>query len=86
VLDLGPQQCGIVSFCLAGRTPKQVKERLAKEQINVSVSPREYTLLDMQNRNLQSVVRASVHYYNTEQEIEHFLQVLRTIAVEAPAT
>lgn len=84
VLDLGAQQCAIVSFCLAGLTPTQTKLQLAKEQINVSVSPQEYTLLDMQHRKLPSVVRASVHYYNTEQEIEQFLKVLRRIAVQAP--
>lgn len=80
VLDLGVQRCGIVSFVLAGCPASEVKRRLAAEQINVSVSPREYTLLDMQVRRLESVVRASVHYYNTEAEIERFLSALRTIA------
>lgn len=86
VLDLGLHQCGIVSFCLAGLNPKTVKERLSRQQINVSVSPREYTLLDMQQRQLEHVVRASVHYYNTEEEIERFLHVLRVIAVEVGST
>lgn len=86
VLDLGQQQCGIVSFCLAGISASDVKKRLARQQINVSVSPREYTLLDMQQRQLEQVVRASVHYYNTEQEIERFLHVLRAIAVEVEPT
>jgi selenocysteine lyase/cysteine desulfurase len=80
VLDLGVRRCGIVSFVLAGREASEIKRRLAAEQINVSVSPREYTLLDMQARQLTSVVRASVHYYNTEAEIERFLAVMRTIA------
>jgi cysteine desulfurase / selenocysteine lyase len=80
VLDLGAKRCGIVSFVMAGCSPAHVKQRLAAEGINVSVSPREYTLLDMQTRQLESVVRASVHYYNTEAEIERFLAVMRTIA------
>jgi len=82
VLDLGVRRCGIVSFCLAGISASEVKRRLARQQINVSVSPREYTLLDMHSRQLEQVVRASVHYYNTEQEVDRFLQVLRAIAVE----
>ncbi|WP_254508601.1 aminotransferase class V-fold PLP-dependent enzyme [Anatilimnocola floriformis] len=86
VLDLGRQRCGIVSFCLAGVSGNDVKKRLARQQINVSVSPQRFTLLDMQQRQLEHVVRASVHYYNTEQEIERFLQVLRTIAVEVEPT
>lgn len=78
-LDLGRRQCGIVSFNVAGVSAADVKQRLAKERINVSVSPREYTLLDMQARNIPALVRASVHYYNTSKEIERFLQVLRSI-------
>lgn len=79
-LDLGRRQCGIVSFNVAGLSAAEIKQRLAKERINVSVSPREYTLLDMQARQLPSVVRASVHYYNTSEEIERFLKLLRSIA------
>lgn len=79
LLDRGMQQCGIVSFNVAGASAADIKGLLAKERINVSVSPREYTLLDMQTRNLPSLVRASVHYYNTSEEIERFLQVLRSL-------
>jgi cysteine desulfurase/selenocysteine lyase len=79
-LDLGRRQCGIVSFNVAGVSAADVKQRLAKERINVSVSPHEYTLLDMQARAIPSLVRASVHYYNTSEEIDRFLQVLRSFA------
>jgi cysteine desulfurase/selenocysteine lyase len=71
--DLGRQQCAIVSFTLAAHSPKEIQQQLAARAINVSVSPREYTLLDMQQRGLESLVRASVHYYNTESEIERFV-------------
>lgn len=79
VRDLGTNPCGIVSFTVDGLAGSIVKQHLAADRINVSVSPREYTLLDMQRRQLDSVVRASVHYYNTEQEVERFLQALRRI-------
>jgi selenocysteine lyase/cysteine desulfurase len=72
VRDLGPAPCGIVSFTVAGVDAGAVKERLTSQNINVSVSPRAYTLLDMAARGLDSIVRASVHYYNTEEEVERF--------------
>ncbi|QDU30402.1 putative cysteine desulfurase [Anatilimnocola aggregata] len=79
VLDLGQQPCAIVSFVMGNIPPCEIQHRLHSLQINVSVSPREYTLLDMDQRELASVVRASVHYYNTEAEIERALAALHEL-------
>jgi cysteine desulfurase/selenocysteine lyase len=70
--DLGVQKCGIVTFTIDERDPKEIRCKLAKQKMNVSVSPAEYTRLDMDKRGLSSVVRASVHYYNSEEEIDRF--------------
>ena len=70
--DLGVQKCGIVTFTIDERDPKEIRCNLAKQKMNVSVSPAEYTRLDMDKRGLSSVVRASVHYYNNEEEIDRF--------------
>jgi len=72
VRDLGRERCGIVSFTVEGREPREIRDRLATRGINVSVSVRKDTLLDMRARGLEGVVRASVHYYNTEDEVERF--------------
>jgi selenocysteine lyase/cysteine desulfurase len=48
--------------------------------MNVSVSKLSSTRLDMDQRGLESVVRVSVHYYNTEQEIARFCQALESLA------
>ena len=79
VHDLGAEKCGIVSFTLDGKDPRAIRDALAQDKINVSVSPRDYTLLDMEARHLASVVRASVHYYNSEEEIERFCRKLDRI-------
>lgn len=80
VTDIGKERCGIVTFTIEGKDPKALREELrASHQINVWSSPCEYTLLDMEARHLQSVVRTSVHYYNTEEEIARFCKVLRSI-------
>jgi cysteine desulfurase/selenocysteine lyase len=77
--DIGAQQCGIVTFTIDGIEPLEIKQRLAAEQINVSHSMITSTRLDMEDRNLTSVVRASVHYYNSEEEVERLCQALEHI-------
>jgi cysteine desulfurase / selenocysteine lyase len=77
VRDPGLHRCGIVSFTMDGLSPEQIREKLWKSKINVWRSTIESTRLDMEERKLEKVVRASVHYYNTEDEIERLLMTLR---------
>lgn len=78
--DLGSVRCGIVSFTVEGLAAGEMKRALAARGINVSVSPAEYTLLDMASRSLPEVVRASVHYYNTEEEVDRFGEAVASLA------
>ncbi len=75
--DRGRVQSGIVTFTHARLTPRELVAKLGERDITVRISPREATRLDMENRGLSEVVRASVHYYNTEEELE---RVCRTMA------
>lgn len=79
VHDRGITQCGIVTFTIEGKDPAEIKNILASQQINVSISERSGTLLDMSERGLTSMVRASVHYYNSEAEIERFSQAIEAL-------
>jgi len=76
VLDVGGVRCGIVSFSCDGLEGAAVQRRLRADAINVSVSPRRYTRIDMEDRGLAEVVRASVHYYNTESELDRLAERL----------
>jgi selenocysteine lyase/cysteine desulfurase len=76
VHDLGQQQCGIVSFTIAGHDAGSVREALRAQQINVSTSSLNATRLDMTARGLSLLVRASVHYYNTHEEIARLCAAL----------
>jgi cysteine desulfurase/selenocysteine lyase len=84
VHDQGSIQCGIVTFTLDGIESSWIKARLAEQNINVSVGMAISTFTYMNRHHLKSVVRASLHYYNTEEEISRMCQSLRamtTIAV-----
>ena len=80
VRDLGVERCGIVTFTLAGMSPDEIKLQLARRTINVTASTRSSTRFDMEARGLEAVVRASLHYYNSEAELERFLSVIAALA------
>ncbi len=75
--DLGAIQCGIVSFTVEGKNPSDIQRQLNEKNINISVSVAPSTLLDMESRSLSSILRASVHYYNNEEEVVRFCEALR---------
>ena len=78
--DRGPKQCGIVSFTVENREPTAITDLLARQAINVTASPGFVTPFDSEARGLTSgVVRASVHYYNSDEEIERFCKTLATL-------
>ncbi len=79
VRDIGAETCGIVTFTVDGIEPAQIKQEMASRAINVTHSTRFSSRLDMEDRDLDGVVRASVHYYNTEGEIDQFMIALDEI-------
>ena len=76
VRDKGAERCGIVTFTVDGKQPEEIRNRLAERKINVTVSSFRSTRLDMEARGLAGLVRASVHYYNSEEEVERFCATL----------
>ncbi|HVU67027.1 MAG TPA: aminotransferase class V-fold PLP-dependent enzyme [Ktedonobacteraceae bacterium] len=80
VHDRGITQCGIVTFTVEGQEPAEIRRVLAAQQINVTVAERNSTLLDLGERGLTSMVRASVHYYNSEEEVERFTRAIEALA------
>ncbi len=76
VHDQGVRRCGIVTFTVDGVAAEDVQRRLAAQGVNVSVSLVEYARLDLQHRGLPDLVRASVHYYNTDDELDRLISAL----------
>jgi cysteine desulfurase / selenocysteine lyase len=79
VRDTGDVKCGIVTFTVKGIDSVVIKERLGERHINVSIGSVASTLIFMNKHHLGSVVRASVHYYNTEEEVQTMCTALVAI-------
>ena len=58
-----------MTFDVHGVPAAAIAARLAERAINVYVSTPEDTRLDFESRGLDPLVRASVHYFNTEAEV-----------------
>ncbi|WP_305094236.1 aminotransferase class V-fold PLP-dependent enzyme [Prescottella sp. R16] len=79
VRDLGTDRSGIVTFTVDAADPHTVRDLLARQQITVTVSGRSSTLLDMSARGLDSVVRASPHYFVSDDDLDRFLTAVAGI-------
>lgn len=79
VRDRGERRGGIVTFDRAGREAAAIQDRLAAERINVSVTEVGQFRHDAEPGGPRARVRASVHYYNTEAEIERFAEVIAAL-------
>lgn len=77
--DLGKHKSGIVTFTVEGHDPMAIMKRLAEQRINVTVGRKEIARLDLEHRGLDKVVRASTHYFNTEDEVERFVGAIAGI-------
>ena len=73
----GQWRCGIVSFYKAGEEAGALAARLLRDGINISTSTAKNARLDLAARGLSSINRASIHYYNTQGEIERFCAAVR---------
>ncbi len=69
VIEADGPQSGIVPFHVEGRASEAVVAALRAWGVNTSVTPPLPSGFDPEKRNTEPLVRASVHYYNTEEEL-----------------
>src|SRR5262249_27767573 len=80
VTDLGRKRCGIVTFTVADRAAADIVAALHERRMNTVTSSPRSTLLDATARGLPTVVRASVHYYNSEDEVARLAAAITELA------
>lgn len=79
IRDKGSVKGGIVSFNHAKYDAVSLQNVLFDQNINISWNGRANTWIDMSARGLDEISRASVHYYNTEDEIDQFVEGLKKL-------
>jgi len=80
VCDRGRRLCGIVTFTVEGRPARDLVAALRVQRINCHRSAPSSLPRAAQAPALPDRVRASVHYYNTEQEVARFAAAVAALA------
>jgi selenocysteine lyase/cysteine desulfurase len=82
VTDIGPDLCGIVTFTTNAMPAPEVTAALRQQRINTSSPGASNSRWMFESMGVESIVRASPHYYNTAEEVDHMVGALRTILGE----
>ena len=77
--DEGYQKCGIVTFEHKKIKAAEIKALMSEQNINVSISSGSGMKLSYLARGLDELVRASLHYYNTTDEIQKFIAIVKSV-------
>lgn len=75
--DTGARRCGIVTFTVEGEAATETAVRLRRAGVMVSVTPRAYARIDFEERDLEAVVRASVHCFNDAGDLERLIDTAK---------
>lgn len=76
VLDEGRELCGIITAHATHWEPNRLMEKLRAENINCRISSLAVAQIDFPRKGVSWALRVSPHYYNTEEEIGRFVEVL----------
>lgn len=78
--DQGQDKGGIVTFSIEGLESEVVSQKLRVQKINTSTTAPGAARFDLDHRGIPTVVRASTHYYNSEEEIDCFVSAVAALS------
>ena len=78
--DQGQDKGGIVTFNIEGLDSEVVSQKLRAQKINTSTTAPGAARFDLDHRGIPTVVRASTHYYNSEEEIDCFVSAVAALS------
>jgi cysteine desulfurase / selenocysteine lyase len=84
--DQGRVLSGLITFDVPGVPADLIRRRLRERSINIWNCLANTACVDMEHRRLESLLRVSVHYYNTVGEIDDFCAALEEIIAFASAS
>lgn len=80
VTETSAQRSGIVTFTVDGTDPTDIVTAARTAGVNINASRPTWSRLDADFAQLAGVVRASPHAYNTDDELDRLIAVVRDIA------
>ena len=86
VLDRGKDLAAIVTAEVSGWNAPALVTALRQRGINTSASIGAHAVIDMAEKNAQSALRMSPHYYNTEAELDVLIDALKSLPAKAAAS
>src|SRR5579864_6693757 len=85
VLDRGKDLAAIVTIGVEGWDARELSKLLRTHGINTSASLRAYAVIDMDEKHAATALRLSPHYYNTEEELDHAVEELKSVTAKGRA-
>jgi selenocysteine lyase/cysteine desulfurase len=79
VLDRGAELGALVTVEIPGWQAEPLKHALDAAGVNSSLSYREYAQYDFGDKRVDWCLRLSPHYYNTEEEVDRVVQLVRNL-------
>lgn len=79
VLDRGATRCAIVTMTAEGYHADRIVRALAERRINAVSSLREFGIYDFVAKGVETAVRLSPHYYNTDAEVDEAAAAIREV-------